>query len=238
MLFFLIRHGDPIYEPDSLTPLGHRQAEAVAKRLARYGLDKIYTSTSNRAMQTAVPTCELLHTGAETLDWCNEDRYSWEYFTIIDKKGERHWVFQDDDTVQMMVSPEVRALGERWFDHPYFGQTRCKEGVAFIQKQADDFLASLGFVHDREKGVYHRQAPKHERVALFAHQGFSLAFLSAVLDIPYPMLCTHFDTSHSCVTMLEFEDKAVTVPRVLTLSNDAHIYREGLPTRYNDMFYY
>ena len=41
MLLFFVRHGDPIYVPDSLTPLGRRQAEAVAKRLARYGLDQI-----------------------------------------------------------------------------------------------------------------------------------------------------------------------------------------------------
>ena len=41
MLFFLIRHGDPIYDPDSLTPLGHRQAEALAKRLSLYGLDEV-----------------------------------------------------------------------------------------------------------------------------------------------------------------------------------------------------
>lgn len=48
MLFYFIRHGDPIYDPDSLTPLGHKQAEALAKRLCVYGLDEIYTSTSNR----------------------------------------------------------------------------------------------------------------------------------------------------------------------------------------------
>ena len=60
MLFFLIRHGDPIYNPDSLTPLGERQAEAVGKRLALYGVDKIFASTSKRAEQTAVPTCEML----------------------------------------------------------------------------------------------------------------------------------------------------------------------------------
>lgn len=238
MLFFLIRHGDPIYEPDSLTPLGHRQAEAVAKRLSRYGLDQIYTSTSNRAMQTAVPTKELLHMPSETLDWCNEDRYSWEYFTIVDKNGERHWMFQDDDTIEMMVSSAVRDLGDRWYDHPYFEQTKCKEGTAFIQKHADDFFASLGYVHVRENHVYHCEKPSDKRVALFAHQGFSLAFLSAVLDIPYPMFCTHFDTSHSCVTMIEFENKKTLVPRVLTLSNDAHIYHEGLPTKYNNMFYY
>ena len=49
MLLFYVRHGDPIYNPDSLTPLGERQAEAIARRLALYGIDKIYSSTSTRA---------------------------------------------------------------------------------------------------------------------------------------------------------------------------------------------
>ena len=40
MLFFYIRHGDPIYDPDSLTLLGEEQAKALAKRLALYaGID-------------------------------------------------------------------------------------------------------------------------------------------------------------------------------------------------------
>ena len=60
MLFIYVRHGAPIYDPDSLTPLGHRQAEAVGKRLALYGLDRIYASTSARAIQTAKPAAELL----------------------------------------------------------------------------------------------------------------------------------------------------------------------------------
>ena len=53
MILFYVRHGDPIYNPDQLTPLGHRQAESVAKRLALFGVDEIYASTSTRAMQTA-----------------------------------------------------------------------------------------------------------------------------------------------------------------------------------------
>ena len=60
MLFFYVRHADPIYDPDSITPLGERQAESVAKRLALYGLDEIYSSTSNRAKLTAKPTAEIL----------------------------------------------------------------------------------------------------------------------------------------------------------------------------------
>ena len=43
MIFYLIRHGDPIYNPDTLTPLGYEQAQAVKKRLCQFGLDKIYS---------------------------------------------------------------------------------------------------------------------------------------------------------------------------------------------------
>lgn len=39
MILYYIRHADPIYDPDSLTPLGIRQAEALAKRLALYGVE-------------------------------------------------------------------------------------------------------------------------------------------------------------------------------------------------------
>ena len=60
MLLYYVRHGDPIYEPDSLTELGHKQAAALAKRFSLYGLDEVYSSPSIRARQTAQPTCEAL----------------------------------------------------------------------------------------------------------------------------------------------------------------------------------
>ena len=60
MLLYIVRHGDPIYNPDSLTPKGHLQAKALAKRFALHGLDKIYSSPLIRAQQTAKPTCDIL----------------------------------------------------------------------------------------------------------------------------------------------------------------------------------
>ena len=60
MLLYYLRHGDPIYDPDSLTELGHQQAQALSKRLSLYGLDEIYASTSIRAQMTAEPTCKAL----------------------------------------------------------------------------------------------------------------------------------------------------------------------------------
>ena len=72
MILYYIRHGDPTYNPDQLTPLGKRQAEAVARRLSQYGLDEIYVSSSNRAQETCRPTCEILKKEPVILDWANE----------------------------------------------------------------------------------------------------------------------------------------------------------------------
>ena len=41
------------------------------------------------------------------------------------------------------------------------------------------------------------------------------------------------------MTVLHFDENAPEVlPRVLTLSNDSHLYREGLPTFYQNRIYF
>jgi len=56
-----------------------------------------------------------------------------------------------------------------------------------------------------------------------------------LLDIPYPMFATEFDMTHTGMTVIEFKEKdGYAIPKVLTFSSDAHIYREGLPTNYNN----
>ena len=234
MLLYYIWHGDPIYSPDSLTPLGERQAEAVAKRLVLFGVDEIYTSTSNRAGQTAKPTCELVKKEAKLLDFANEG-YAWQDLTIETEDGKgRTWLFQNRKTVELFNTPAIRELADCWYDHLDFAAYHYEKGINRVYDGADAFFAELGYEHQRYSGRYRIVQPNEQRVALFAHQGFELAFLSAVLDIPYPMFCTHFDMCHSGITVIQFESKGEwAVPKVLTLSSDSHLYREGLPTRYN-----
>ena len=235
MLLFYLRHGDPIYDPDSLTPLGERQAEALARRLATYGLDEIYASSSNRARQTAQPTCEMLNKKMTVLDWCNEG-YAWRDLSVTAEGGGRTWGFLHEPTRRIMVGQEVFRLGHEWYRHPVFPES-FRTGIERIQRETDAFLLSLGYRHDRSRGGYVAEKPNARRIALFAHQGFGMAFLSAVLDIPYPMLATRFDMQHSGMSVIHFDEgKSFVVPKLLQLSNDAHLYRQGLPTRYNYEF--
>ena len=53
----------------------------------------------------------------------------------------------------------------------------------------------------------------NDRVALFAHQGFGLAFLSCLLDIPYPQMSTDFDMSHTGVTAIHFKGDGIVIKK-------------------------
>lgn len=237
MIFYYVRHGDPIYNPDSLTPLGMRQAEAVARRLAVHGLDEIYVSSSNRAKQTAQPTCEILKTEPVELDWANEG-HAWNEFSVDREEGGRCWFFHDPKTREVVCGEEVRLLGDRWYEHPAFDTERFKAGVERIQSEGDKFFEKLGYRHDRKRHLYISEKPNDKRIALFAHQGFGVMFLSSLLDVCTPQFVDHFDISHSSVTVIEFNDEdGITIPKAVTVGNDSHIYKEGLPTKFNNWYY-
>ena len=232
MLLFYMRHGDPIYHPDSLTEQGREQAAALAKRLVRYGIDKIYSSSSTRAIQTAEPTSQLVNKEIIPLDWCHETLTLRELGVPVD--GKNRWLFLLPEYKKLLVSNEMMKLGHKWWSHPDLLKFNYQKGYERIRKNTYQFLEELGYSFDEETGAYKVLRDNQDRVALFAHQGFGFAFLSVLLNIPYPMICTKFELRHSGMTVISFENEdGICVPKVLTMSNDSHIYHEGLSTKYN-----
>ena len=238
MLFYYIRHGEPLGVPDySLTPLGREQAKALAKRLCLFGIDRVFASPTLRTMQTAQPICDLLGKEITPCDWADEG-IVWNEFTVPHPKYGHTWAFFDPKYLEIFSSPEVRALGERWYEHPELAGLNFKAGVERVNAAVDEFFLSLGFRHDRENARYEvvGEHLNRDRVALFAHQGFGMSFFSSMLDIPYPMFCTHFDFSHSSMSVINFEPRGKYVyPHVLQTANDSHLYREGILTGYHNI---
>lgn len=241
MLLFYVRHGRPTYNPDELKPVGHRQAEAVAKRLSLYGIDEVYASSSNRAIETAKPTSEICEKEIEILDWCNEG-HAWNFTARPKADGKWAWAFCIPEFRRKFLSPEVTALGEQWYDHPDFRDTKFKEGVETVNAQVDEFLARHGYDHDRASHLFKAREPNEKRIALFAHEGFGKMFFSSLLDIPYPIFCTRFSISYTAMTVIEFKEEAdgsdLVIPRVLSFGNDSHLYRDGLPTHFQNRLYF
>lgn len=234
MLFFYIRHGTPTYNPDALTPLGKRQAEAIGKRLAMYGIDKIFSSTSNRAYETAIPTSELLRKEIVQLDFANES-HAWHDFAVDIGENKKTWAMALPEYKALFSRSDVLTMGRDWHKHPLFAETNFSAGAERVQKEADAFFASLGYEHDLENNRFKAVKPTNERVAMFAHHGFGMIFLSCILDIPYPALATKFTICHSGMTVIEFAGDDIVYPKVLQLSSDSHLYREGIMTGYDNI---
>jgi probable phosphoglycerate mutase len=237
MLIFYIRHGDPIYDPDQLTPLGHRQAESVAHRLALFGVDEVYASTSNRAMQTAQPTCELLNKEMKTLDFLNENNLEGLHLPVEGNK--QMWVWVHPDYAHILTRRDVRELGDRWYEHPELKKFGFEKSIQPVTAQLDAFLASHGYEHDTDLGLYRVRERHHEkRIAIFAHESMGKIVMSHLLDVPFPHYAAHFEMHTSGLTVIRLDDESFgsdkgdpadyARARLLTLSNDAHLYHEGL----------
>ena len=236
MLLYYVRHGLPTYDPDALTPEGWEQAKALANRFAVLGLDRVYASSSSRALETAQPTCERLGLEPIALDWAHE-KLTWREFgcRIID--GNFAWSYKTNDCIEQFMDPEVLALGKEWYTHPYFANRRMGEGIRRVRQEADRLMLELGYEHDSANNRFIKVGDSPERVAFFAHAGFGRTFISHLLDIPYPLYAVRFDCSFTGVTVVEFGDQPGPVyPKVLQLSNDSHLYHEGLSTRYNQAY--
>lgn len=112
-----------------------------------------------------------------------------------------------------MSKNEVRALGRQWYTHPD--------------------------LHDLENNCCYAEGESEERIALFTHEGVGMAILSCILDIPYPIFSTHFDMTHTCVSVIHFAHQdGIVIPKLLSFSNDSHLYREGLPSKHQNEIYY
>ncbi len=228
MLLYIIRHGEPIYDPDTLTTLGHRQADALAERLKHVGLTRIFSSPNGRARLTAAPTCRALGIKAEIEPWTSED-LTWDEFTN-DYEG---WAFEMADPRDTKSDWNL-SYGDRWYDSPLYERTRgAKAGYERIARESDTFTEKLGY--RREGKVYKIIRPNEERVALFCHQGFGLTWMSYLLGIDPGLFWSAFDITHSGVSVLKFEDtgEGYAAPRCLCLSDTSHLFAAGLPMKYN-----
>lgn len=237
MIFYYVRHGDPTYSPDALTPLGKRQAEAVCRRIALHGVDQIYSSTSTRAYETAAPLGEMLKKPVEKLDWTNES-HAWKNLSDQIENGDRRWYVSIPKYKELFHTDEVRALADRWYDHPAFAdKPQSREYMLRTEQYIDELFLSFGYRHDRKNHCWECEKPGPERVALFAHGGFGAVFLANVLDIPYPFVVGSTQICHTGMSVISFGNQGKVYPSLLELSGDGHLYADRLPTAYNNGIY-
>lgn len=231
MYLYIIRHGDPDYTTDTLTPRGRLQAEAVGRRLAAAKIDRVFSSPMGRARQTAEPLCRIRGLEYEVLDWTHEigDERLTDY-----PDGRRR-------SITLVQNTYLRENGgqdlgyDAAFMHPAIARSEMDKAIAYVTGNGKAFLERLGY--KEENGVYRILRPNEEKVALFCHGAFSRAWLSVLLHIPVHMMWSNFGYTHTGVTILEFRnnENGVTDPHCLCYSDMSHLYGAGLDMRYDNM---
>ena len=231
MKLFIIRHGDPDYANDCLTPLGKRQAEALGRRFANTDLDMVFISPLGRAQETAKPTCEIKKLHAEILDWTSENAIYEEL--MVPEGNTSRWCFAQQNT--NYTNYETIRYYDNWQKaHPDFDRVSVRAGMERIGTESDAFLKKLGY--ERQGAVYKILEPSEKSVAVFCHQGFGLSWYAHLMQLPPHLVWAGFDVAHTGVTLFHFEnyENGITTPKCLMLSDLSHIYQAGLPMRYEN----
>lgn len=223
MLLYIIRHGHPDYETDSLTEVGKIQAGLVGKRMAEEKIDRIFSSPLGRAMQTAEPACEMLGLSKNIEEWAREigdERLS----TFPDGK------LKPIGAMQNTVFLENGGFNLDYNDTflcPPISESDMQTAVKYIEENGNAFLEKLGY--KKQDGVYRIIKPNEEKVALFCHAAFLKTWLSILLHVPLHMMWASFEHSaFTAVTVIEFKnnENGITAPRCIRLSDVSHLPKE------------
>ena len=199
MRIVFVRHGDPDYANDCLTPLGVPHAKAAAERLREEGIERIFSSPQGRAVQTAQTTADALGLGVETLDFMHEIAWGSADGTPVFADG-HPWKIADE-----LVKTGWDLTDRSWPEHPFYRNNRALEAVRTVEKGTDCWLASLGYV--REGSAYRcvRENDAQFTVALFSHGGSSSAALGRILNLPFPYMCAAFHMPFTGITVIRLD---------------------------------
>ena len=248
MRLLFIRHGEPDYELDSLTPRGKLEAEALAKIAPSLHIDHAYVSPLGRAQETASYTLNRLGMTAETLPWLEEFTARIDSALVAPEtglpelQGSFHPYYNEDGT------PRKRGI---WDIYPayYCGHPEYRDPVDWtksaitqhsdqvetldrVWKGFDDLLAQHGYVRDDKAGVgiYRAERPNDETIAFFCHFAITSVFLSRLWGtspfMPMQALCM----APSSVTELVTEERqeGIAVFRALRIGDISHLAMAGL----------
>jgi broad specificity phosphatase PhoE len=184
----LIRHGDPDYTRDSLTPRGVTEAQRLAEALKEVDIDELYVSPLGRAKETCAHTAQAKQLEPVTLDWLRERGIKRDPVYLWEAPGE------------MFLRADVLPTQNDW----YLPKGAMPEGDEQYQRVRDGFdnlLSSYRYVRQGHRYRVDRSSDK--RIALFCHKGVILTLLADVLHWALPMVFVSLHIHPSAVTRLE-----------------------------------
>ncbi len=230
MRILLLRHAEPDYSIDGLTPKGRVEAELLSRRIVRYAIRDFYVSPLGRARETAEYTLSKLNREAEILPWLAEFRGR----------------FPDPETRRMRLSwdlpPRVWTAEplfqdpEKWADAPMYRGGNVRQIWDETRTGVDELMARYGFRKDGPVWVGEHNTP--DTIALFCHFGISMAVAAYLMNLPPMILMQRCLTAPSSLTELVTEERiqGEVSFRMTKLGDITHLESAGEPRSMAGLF--
>ena len=205
MILYIVRHGDPDYEHNTITPLGHREADALGAWFDNIPLTKIYSSPLGRAKDTAAYTCERKGISPIILPWTEE---SMDYMRPFAHDAACTYRFSTAEGIADFVD---------------FHNEDRSAALKQLADSSDNWLAELGY--KREGAHYRITEHNDDRIALFCHGGFGTALTAHLLGMPPALgfLSMFMTTSSVNTFVFNYHESGYTRPRMLRFGEISHL---------------
>lgn len=222
MRLLIIRHGDPDYSIDSLTPTGWREAELLSERLIKTDIKEFYVSPLGRAKDTASLTLKKFSKTALECSWLRE------FSARIDRPnqpedapgGRSVW-----DWLPADWTADARYYDkDNWYTTEVMTAGNVREEYLWVTAEFDKLLAAHGYV--REHNYYRAVKPNNDTIALFCHFGLECVLLSHLMNVS-PMILWHgMCAAPSSVTSTVTEERrpGIAYFRMGCFGDTSHLY--------------
>lgn len=231
MKLLIVRHGDPDYSIDSLTPKGWKEAEYLSEKLTKLDIKAFYVSPLGRAKDTASLTLKKLGRTAEVCEWLREFNPE---IRRPDQKGKLKnawdWLPQD------WTEDERFYKYDKWFENEVMEEGKVKQEYEWVIKNFDELLAKHGYV--REGHYYKVEESNHDTIVLFCHFGLECVLLSRLMNCS-PMVLWHgMCAAPTSVTTLVTEErrKGIASFRMSSFGDISHLYVHDEPPAFAARF--
>lgn len=238
MRLLFIRHAEPDYANDSLTPKGEREAKLLSKIAPQLDLGDCYVSPLGRAQKTASYSLAATGKTAQTKDWLQEfdakvdlNRYPELKTAFGDFQYEKDGRIRLRGTWDLFPSyftehPEY-SDAEGWRDSEIAHKSNIVERYDYATAEFDKLLAQYGYV--REGAHYKVERESTQTLTFFCHFGITNVLLSHLWSISPFVLWQNVCQLPSSVTEVVTEERqqGYAIFRALHIGDTTHLFIGG-----------
>lgn len=226
----IIRHGEPDYENNTLTPNGFKEAKALAKYLKNIKVDAWYTSPLPRAKLTSEEVLKPRKKEAVVLPWLKE----FSHYVDVPYKSEKqiNWDFlpsyftKNDDFYD----------NNKYLDSKVMKSGNVKEYYMEVVAEFDKLLETHGY--KREGRTYKVLKSNKDTIVLFCHFGVMSVLMSRLINVPYIVLAQYFVCLPTGITTFVSEEREQGIAqfRCLQYGSLSHLEMENIKPSFHARF--